>query len=509
MSTLVVIDTHDGGQVNDPRDPRTNVVRNIQHFDNYTNPKKLTPYRSMVADLADAETTLDADKIQMFCSGNGTIYGLGRAASGNSHTEIFGKLTPADMTTGWTPLAGSATYNDGFLMFLYYNNYLYGGNGHGVWKYGDVTSSPSFTDGDSTSYIPTGQGIVHSADNVMYFPVGNVVVYNNTNAGGSGYGVGFTLASGSKITALCEFGNYLAIGYNLSNGKCAVGMWDRDVTNTQLAEKVDWGIGSLLLLETVEGTLCGISTTGNSTNSLAGLTRVYFKSYEYSYLSSYEGLNTVNTFAELVCSAISVTISSQQRFNELFYFLGTLTLANGIFYQGLWKIFRNAAGAMAVSFDILPQNGTSLGNGILYGFYRYGDYIFIAFEKSDGTNTVWRTNDQVGYIATSEWDTTINQGMTPEDRVEKKKLLAVGALYEPLPSAAIITVQYRVDGGSWVTIFTETTDGQVRTEPQTNAGANGAFTDGFEYEFRVQSTGGGEVTALIYKYDTIKTTSNS
>lgn len=504
MADLIVINTHDGGMVNDPRDPRPNVQRNIQHFDNYTNTRKLTPYRSLKAD-AITESTLDGFKIEKFISGNGTLWGLGRRGASDNNTQIYTKSSAGDPTSVWTTAPGTFTSSsvESFVMFVLYNNYLYGGNSNGVWSYGDITSSEIFTNNVHMGNTPTGQGIVHSADNVMYFPAGNVICYNNAGS----FGVGFTLPSNATSASICEMGIYLAIAFNLSNGKCVVGLWDRDITNTELSEKIDWGTGALQLIETVEGVLCGISTT--NANNTALTPRVLFKSWQYSYLSGSQGLNTVSIFAEYVCTLTTILAGSSQRFNELFYFLAEITL-NGIAFKGLWKIFLGPSGSMAVSFDQLPMNGTVLGAGSLYGFYRWGDYIFISFiNPLTGLNTVWRTDDQPNYTAISESDTTINQGMSPEDRVEKKKLLAVGALYEPLPSGASVIVQYRVDGGAWVTIFIETTDGRVRTEPVIYDATGTAFTDGYEYEFRVQSTGGGEITALLYKYATIKTTSNS
>lgn len=511
MSTVVVLNKHDGGMTNEPRDPRVDVYRNIQHFDNYTNAYKLTPYRSLKAHETP-ESTMDAFQIQRMLAANSTLYGCGHTPNAGANgfvINIYTLTAPGDPTSAWTNASGASSDGSHInvpdnILFVLYHNYLYAsytGNGGGIAKYGDITTgnSATFTYNDYTTHVATGQGLVHSADDILYFPSNNLVIYNNAGS----YGVGLTLPANATISALCEFGNYLAIGVNLPNNKCAVYFWDRDTSLSTISEQIDWGIGTLQLIETVEGILCGVSTTANTGQSLTP--RVLFKAYQYSYLSGSMGLNTVTIFQEFVCSLITI-YAEKQRFNELFYFLAEMTL-DGIAYKGLWKIYRKADGSMAISFDQQPMNGTALVPGGLYGFYRWGDYFFIAFENpSTSKFTVWRTDEQANYTATSVMDTCINPDMSPNDRIQKKKLISVGALYEPLPSGASVTVKYRVDGGSWLPIFTETTTRQVRTEPWTKA-ASAAFTDGFEYEFEVTSTGGGEVTAIIYKYDVMPSNS--
>ncbi len=77
-------------------------------------------------------------------------------------------------------------------------------------------------------------------------------------------------------------------------------------------------------------------------------------------------------------------------------------------------------------------------------------------------------------------------------------------MYETMPTAGQAVLKYRVDSqnGAWTTIFTETTDGIVWTEPFARAisgGTSNEFSKGKEYEFQIISTGGCEVTGLTYK----------
>jgi hypothetical protein len=206
----------------------------------------------------------------------------------------------------------------------------------------------------------------------------------------------------------------------------------------------------------------------------------------------------VDTIQEFICTSATF-FGSGQVFNNLLYFLAEITI-DGTVLNGLWKIYKNPSGKLAVSFDILPRNNVSIAGNNLNGFYRYGDYIFICYgdPTNSGAPTVWRTDSQANYTATSLFTTAINQGMDGSlvgDRSQLKTLLSAGLTYSPLPSGASVTFSYRIDGGAWVLIFTETTTGKVRTEPINISGAQGT-----EIEFEGTSTGGGEITGLMYKY---------
>ena len=86
----------------------------------------------------------------------------------------------------------------------------------------------------------------------------------------------------------------------------------------------------------------------------------------------------------------------------------------------------------------------------------------------------------------------------------KKQLVSISLSYVPLPTAGSVKLEYRVDAGSWTEIFTETTDSVLITEAKVDT--NGAlFTEGREYEFRITSTGGAEVTELKYKTELMGT----
>ena len=493
MSSLpiksIYVNRFDGGMTDDPRDEAVNIQRVIQHFDNYTRAYKLTPYRDMVADIGSGnETALETFNIKKVLFANGTVYGLGLNTSTN-HTQFYQKVSTGDPTTAWTSITAATDASDGnttnYNFFLYYHKFLYCDYGGGVSKY-DIVGA-SFTFNDTTSFIPTAQGIVHSKDDTMYVPSANVI-WSNLNGS---WNSAITLPEYCTISSICEYGNYLAIAANQLDGTCTVYLWDRNASLTTLPEIIHWGAGTIQVIEIVAGVLCGVSQTG--INNFALTPHVMIKSYDGT---------TLTTIKEFACSSIAFDGSvDKQVYNNIFYFLAEMTI-DGTVFRGLWKIFKNPSGQLAVSFDILPRNNTALGAGSLNGFCRAGDYIIICYQDpTTGNPTIWRSDQTAIYTTTCLATTAINPSMPVSDRPQKKLLVSVGATYEALPAGAQALIQYRIDGGNWVTMFTETTTGQVRTEPVSVSGGG----NGTEIEFQVQSTGGAEITGILYKYILVPT----
>jgi len=151
--------------VSDPREPMEDAALSCINFDNYTNAYRLIPFRGMKVD-ANSESTLSAYNITKMVVANYIMYAIGATAS---KTQVYVKVTgggseSADPTSQWGPALGTSTSANSVesnIGLVLYHNYLYGVNTNGVWKYGDITSSKTFTYNDYTTYIPTAPGIVH------------------------------------------------------------------------------------------------------------------------------------------------------------------------------------------------------------------------------------------------------------------------------------------------------------------------------------------------------------
>ena len=96
--------------------------------------------------------------------------------------------------------------------------------------------------------------------------------------------------------------------------------------------------------------------------------------------------------------------------------------------------------------------------------------------------------------------------MDIDDAMKKKKFIGVYATYLPLPTDGQVVMKYRVDSKKdalWTTIFTETTDGETRTEALYDANKL-QLKDFTNVEFLLESTEGAIITGFGYKYDILK-----
>lgn len=480
------------GMTSDSRDRASGVSQILRHFDT-TQKQKLTPYRDMVLD-ATTESTLNVFQITRFVKANGNYYGFGQISAADPHAQVYVKTTPSDPTTTWTTAASGSDASFGGArndaMFLHYKttNKLYGGNNTGLWSY--AFSGPTFLYNENT--IPAGPSLVHPKDDCMYvLSIGTSKAIARNNAG-SWNNTALTLPSDVTSGDICESGNFISVAVNRLNGNVVEYLWDRDASLSTLSESIDWGTGTLKFIENLGGVRVGVFVEGGTADSLnPRLTLKYYTGTE------------VDTIAEFPCTLATVG-NWKQKVNKSLLFLAELTV-DGIAHKGLWKLTRTSTG-FTFALDRLPKNDTALNAGSLKGFYVSGDYVFISYLNPDDSDkyTVWRTNDQESYTASSFYLTTINPEMPDADRSRMKKLLAVSLSTEVLPSGAEAALYYSVDGGTLTPILTASDEGSITTEMAIDANAD-QFTDGREYAFFVSSTGGAEITEVKYKYQTLPT----
>jgi hypothetical protein len=190
------------------------------------------------------------------------------------------------------------------------------------------------------------------------------------------------------------------------------------------------------------------------------------------------------------------------------YFMMQIVL-NGATREGVWSVGHNPNQAYSVVHERTPNNDTALSSGVLANFIIVGDFMFQAYQSS-ATWALSKTNDQASYTATSIYESTINPEQ-PERvrgsagmRSAQKQLVAVGLSTVPLTSGQQVVCKYKVDGGAYTTIFTQTTVGTVTTEGVFDSTGK-KFKNGREYEFRFESTGGAEITEFKYKIEELNT----
>jgi hypothetical protein len=498
----VIINKFDGGIVNDPRTQASGIARMISSFDNLTDSNRLTPYRNSEA----GDTLVSDHKIRNFLIAlrigtpiTYSLYGLG-----NITGSALAKVMYKDLTTGadndlddadWTNTTSEASSagNGSYNLFVYYKKtgLVYGARANTtIWSYNPAGGS-WVDSARPIAYINLAQGIVHSKDDVMYIPYDNKIASYNSSAW---VDAALTLPTDLYITSICEYGNYLAIGCApLSGvGHSRVFLWDRDSSLPTLSDSIDWGEENLKVLEEIDGVLVGVALSGGNTTRFKD--RVIFR-----YLSVSKAVK----FSELVGETIVTQLPiAKQKINNRIYFMMKITI-NGTLRQGVWSVGRPSLNSpFSVVHERTPNNDTALTNGVFYNFFYAGDFLFMSYDDN-GTESMTKTNDTETYTATSTLETTINPNMEPLDRLRKKQLISVTVGYEAIPTSGQVILKYKVDGGSYTTVATDTTVASRFLE-RTALDAGTQFTSGREYEFRIESKG-TPITSLTYKYKALET----
>lgn len=513
------INRFDGGVINDPRDPQENTARVVSNFDVLTSPRKMTPYRSSESgDDAPTTSTKRNFAIALRTGTTYSLYALG-VVSGANRAEVLYK----DLTTGaatdlddnaWAaPTANQSPAGaTNFNLFVYYRRVglIIGARaGTNFWAF-SPTGSAWDDSYNTVTYTEVGQGLVHSKDDILYVPY-----YNNagaaaaksfiaSKAGGAAWNnTALTLPDHLIPTSISEYGNYLAIACTPASGigNSRVFLWDRDSTLTTLSETIDWGPGSLAILEEIDGALIGISqrggTGGSFTNNPAGTIshrdRIIFR-----ILIGNQAIKFLELQANHAGSANTTLLPLyKQKVDNRLYFQMLIEL-NGAVRDGVWSIGRSAFGSpFALIHERTSNNNTALTTSDgLRGFFMVGDFLFQSYISTDHSTT--KTDDGSTYSHNSVYESKTFNGGDPSFY---KDLMEVTVTTEYMPTAGQITLAYRVDENTaWTTIFTNSTDNSI-SHTAVNIESSGASLPKAyrEIQFRILSTGNAEVTGLSFK----------
>jgi hypothetical protein len=483
------VNNFSGGVSDDPREDNATKFQVAKHFDIFSQPNRLVPYRSLEADTHDGSTATGMKQYVvrdfLYASASAKLYGLGQTAGGL--TKIVYK---ADATTGnWT--LPSSSEGNGVVQYgclVEYKDYLWGFQGTTqVFKWGTLSGSPSITNtaGTVATITSVAQGVI-AKDDQLYLPYNNKLV--RVSAGGTVSDAVLTLPSNFKITSICNYGNYLAIAcapISIYNGSSKVYLWN--LTSTDVQEAIDWGEGELRVLETIEGMLVGV--TDRYLNNATGAGRGSM------IIQTYSG-GIPQVIKEVFTQALvgkSMPISKAVKNNRLFFACKIMTNSSGTTYnEGIWSFGRkNVNYPFALSLDIIDENIDTDG---IQAFGSAANYFFIAHS---GDGSIDKTNDAATYAFTSEY---YSQRFSGGDPGVTKQLLGLTVYTAPLPANSTVTAKYRVDSDtSWTTIGQITTTNAVAHDFMEVETVNVAYSTFKEVEFRLESTGGAEITGYKAK----------
>lgn len=491
MSKLVELSIRDfsGGMADDIRNAPANTFSITKHFDIFSNPSKLTPYRSLETDTNDGSTSTGMKQYYVrdfvYASASTKLYGLGQNGSGQ--TKIAYK---ADATTGnWTlpsSSEGNGAVRNGCL--VEYKDYLWGFQGTTqVFKWGLLSGTPAITNTAGTvgTITSVANGVI-AKDDQLYLPYNNKIV--RVSAGGTVTDAALTLPTNFKITSICNYGNYLAIAcapISTYNGNSKVFLWN--LTSTDVQEAIDWGEGELRVLETIEGLLVGV--TDRYLNNATGAGRGSM------IIQVYSG-GTPAVVKEVFTQTLSgktMPISKAIKNNRLFFSAKIMSNSSGTeYHEGIWSFGRkNVNFPYTLTLDIIDSNVSTSG---VQAFGTAANYFFVA-HSNDGS--IDKTDDTATYSFTSVYESPVFDFDAPEF---DKRLEAVRVSFRKLASGETVTVKYRVDGAtSWTTIGSVSTAGELSRSFLSIESADTPFSSGKEFEFRIESTGGAEILGYQLK----------
>jgi hypothetical protein len=501
MSKIVEykINRFDGGISDDPRESSSNKFVTAKHFDIFSFPNRLVPYRSLEADTNDGSTSTGMKQYMVkdfvYSSTDAKLYGLGQ--TGGGLTKIVYK---ADATSGNWTLPASSEGNGAVInnCFFEFKDYLLGFQGtNQIFKWGLLSGTPSITNSLATvaSTITSVANGVIAADGNAYMAYNNVVVRISTAVAVTDSAK--TVPTNYKITSLSNFGKYLAIWcapISTFNGTSKVFLWD--LSSDLFAETIDWGEGELRVGETIEGMLVGITDRYLNNSVGAGRGSMIIQMYQSG---------TPQVVKEVFTQKIvgkSIPQSKAVKNNRLFFAAKIMTNTAGTEYdEGLWSFGRkNVNSPFALNLDVTDENIDT------DGIQAFGSAANFFFVTHSGDGSIDKTNDAATYDFDSIYESQIIDFGDPH---VTKKLLGISVTSNWATSLGTVTTKYKIDGDtSWTTIGTFVNSGltPIFQENYLNIESTGSdFASGKEYKFRIESTDGAEITGFKCRAQLINT----
>ena len=361
---------------------------------------------------------------------------------------------------------------------VYYQDNFYGYVGTKIWT--NTLAGGSLNESWKT-FTGSADPVHHTKDDTLYFFSTNVVASLN---GVTWAAAALTLPADFTITTASEYGNYLAIGgYDSNSKRSTVFLWDRDSGLTTLTERYDWGAENLKHIAVLEGSLVGVSLSASSVNS----------SVSERILMTIKRLVggaplVINQFKKT-----TITIGGKFVHQDKLYFglSGFETADRPRFVacvDGLGRLFLEQKIHDAdISTGLAPTAVYTEGEG----------WWATAQDSSD--KKAYHTSSAVADIASYE---TLKY--TAKDFINNLDFVGATIMTEPLPTAGQIILKSRKDEETaWTTLATFTTDNALK-HSVVKKGCETIPSIGKEVQFRIESTGGANITGFQVTFDEVK-----
>ena len=499
MAKTVVINNFSGGLSQDPREHNTNTFADSVGFDTISKSNTVSPYSS-----TEAETRTTGDITDNLISDigrdtSGYIYAVGRTSAGTpTGTTFLVKSSGTNIASTYDVHANSGALNayrpNSLCQFL--DGFYYIDSNHALKKLtfpttfstaGTLSASSSWTN----ELIP--RPFVHPLKKYMFASVGQYFA-RVTDAGAySNLDSYIKLPSNLYCSSLTDYGAFLAIAAapSFTGGRSNVFLWDmRESSGTDFNESIDWGEGSLMILENIGGTLVGVSISDANYASTTTYTTTKTKKLTIRALNGGQSV-VVKEFT--VPSTFSLKNYKVQVNGRLYF--------GADYCDNLYVVTKNSSGNIVVSKDRFVSYADSATSITTFrGFNIIGDYLFTMFDTASTTGNIYRTKVTSTYGYNATLTTNINPNMDNGDRSKRKQLKSISVAKTSLTGE--LYLQYSYDGG--VTFYSIGTALGGLVNKMTNQADNSPFEQGYEYQFKVTSNNGAEFTELKYSYDVIE-----
>jgi len=498
------LDVFYGGISDDARIQKPEVFQVAQHFDIWTNPKALTPYRDMEADV---DITTKAYKIDGFAYENSGLWGIGRK-SGGTKNKVYQKTTGSSISSAWAAApSGESTSSNAFthVCCIAFHDRLYMDGPIVIDSWGTLDPSGSYTEAAySPGGVPACQGII-TTDDLLIIPIlpAGLAVKDGAGSGPTdAWSTPISFPNNRQIRDLCEWGDFVAIamhpggGYNGQIGS-KVFLWDK--ASSDPSHVIDWGEGHLLILENIEGTLIGVSQIGYGEEGIIKQKLV---------VRQYTGGDAAEVIFELEGDggsgmAVWPNLAKVKDGNRLIF--GVKFTKDGVSYNQLAAIGRKTSSyPWSFTLDRLVDNQNAITE--IDAAFKLGQTVFVAY---NGDGSINRTDDSANYTTSTYISQKRNGSSVVQDAARRRKVLAMaGVLTELLTSGQSVSLYCRRDAGTWELIRTYTygddaTPGLVPANMGFEAGklADGTdFSNWKEIEFKATSAGGAKITGIPFAW---------
>lgn len=486
-----VIDTFYGGIAEDVRSQNLNYCALSQNFDIWTNPKRLTPFRSVEAD----ETK--SFRITLFAYVNATLYGRGKKSDATTaEGKIFQKTVGQSLTSSWaacTTAEDTYTLNGDPSVFVSYHDWLFSNSTLRVFAYD--RDGASITDDAIVGISCQTQALVTSDDILL---IADITSMYKKDGEGSGpddlWSEALELPNERQISDFTEYGDLVAIGVHPGGNNppelgSKVYLWDK--VSEDVSQTIDWGNGHLWILENLDGTLIGVSINtyvdeGEIRNKLV--------------VREWSGGTKARVIYELEADA-GATMRIGPNYTKVkeesrISFRIRVTI-DGTEYIQMATIGRKTSTyPLAFTLGRLIDNSTAVT--AINGAWKLGDTWWFS-HNSDGS--VNRTNNDGAFGDAFYITEKINgSNRTLGGARKTKQLLSAGLSLAPLPANATASLYYRVNATStWTLIRTYSTTGDLGSMAGTES-AGPDFTNYKEMQFKAVSTGGAEITGINWEW---------